>query len=264
MERRTSYTNVFASKIIVPRTADDRPEEETPPVEWWKVEMAVRNAKANRAPGPDGITNEVLKAGSHPLWKALATLFTNCLDQEQVPAKWKESATILIVKKGDRQKPRNYRPITLLPTVYKLFTKMLVNRLARQLDDEQPREQAGFRSEYSTADHLQVVNQVLKRTRELRTPLCLVFVDYEKAFDIVETTAVTNALIRQNIPKKYIRTLENVCRGCTTTIRLFQAELTIQIARGVRQGDTISPKLFTVPHLRTLFDASTGTTEAYE
>ena len=174
----------------------------------------------------------------------MAKLFNECLESENIPTQWTQSSAIIIPKKGDRKDLKNYRPIALLPTIYKTFTKVLANRITRQLDEQQPREQAGFRRGFSTTDHLQVVNQVLERARECKIPMCMVFVDYEKAFDSIEINAVINALIRQNLPKKYIRTLLNINTDCSTSIRLFHDDIVIPINRGVRQGDTISPKLF--------------------
>ena len=68
-----------------------------------------------------------------------------------------------------------------LPT--KLYTKIITNRITDQLDSNQPAEQAGFRSNYSTNDHLQVVQQIMERYNEYAQPLCMAFIDYEKAFD---------------------------------------------------------------------------------
>ena len=247
MEHRVQefYTSLFTSKTVVPLEKDYREEEDTPTILVSEVQAAVQSLRTDKAPGPDGITNIALKTGGYELWKVLTKLFNECLESEDIPSQWKKSSTIIIPKKGDREDLKNYRPITLLPTIYKVFTKLLTNRMTRQLDEQQPREQAGFRSGFSTIDHLQVVNQVLERTRECKIPLCMIFVDYEKAFDSIEINAIANALIRQNIPKKYIRTLLNINTNCSTSIRLYHNDIVIPINRGVRQGDPISPKLFT-------------------
>ncbi|EYB83168.1 hypothetical protein Y032_0341g3004 [Ancylostoma ceylanicum] len=239
------YRKLFSSKKDVPLLRDEREEEEVPDVLQSEVRHAISNSKNDKAPGPDGITNEMIKAGGYPLWKALATLFTECIRREDIPDQWRKSSTIIIPKKGDREDLKNYRPIALLPAIYKIFTKVLMNRIVKQLDSEQPREQAGFRSGYSTLDHLQTINQLLERCREYTVPVCLIFVDFEKAFDSIEINAVTNALIRQNVPKKYVRVLHKINKSCSTSIRLFYNNIDIPISRGVRQGDTISPKLFT-------------------
>uniref|UniRef100_A0A914URA7 Reverse transcriptase domain-containing protein n=1 Tax=Plectus sambesii TaxID=2011161 RepID=A0A914URA7_9BILA len=127
----------------------------------------------------------------------------------------------------------------------KLFTKIILNRLTRQFDEQQPKEQAGFRSGYSTIDHIQVLNQLIERWREYKMPLVLAFVDYEKAFDSVEFNAVLQALHRQGFDNDYIALLQELSNDCTTDITLFYKLLRIPIGQGVRQGDTISPKLFT-------------------
>ena len=71
--------------------------------------------------------------------------------------------------------------------MYKLFTNIITTRLEKKLDENQPREQAGFRSKYSTTDHIHAINQQLlkEKCREYNIPLCVAFVDYEKAFDSV-------------------------------------------------------------------------------
>nr|CDJ88998.1 RNA-directed DNA polymerase (reverse transcriptase) domain containing protein [Haemonchus contortus] len=75
-------------------------------------------------------------------------------------------------------------------------------------------------------------------------PLCLTFIDLKKAFDTVETEAVIEALGNQGVPTQYIRILRELYDNFTTRISPFYKEVIINVKRGVRQGDTISPKLF--------------------
>ena len=75
----------------------------------------------------------------------------------------------------------------------KMFTKVIKNRIEKQLDLNQPREQAGFRSGYSTTDHLQVITQLVQKANVYELPM-LVFVDYEKAFDSVKYVGLIDAI----------------------------------------------------------------------
>ena len=85
----------------------------------------------------------------------------------------------------------------------------------------------------------------MERTREYGLPLCLLFIDYEKAFDNVELNAVFKALIEQGIDPNYVELIKEANTGCSTDIKLFHRDVRIPIGKGVRQGDPISPKLFT-------------------
>ncbi|EYC05856.1 hypothetical protein Y032_0080g1402 [Ancylostoma ceylanicum] len=76
-------------------------------------------------------------------------------------------------------------------------------------------------------------------------PLCLTFIDLKKAFDTVETEAVLEALGNQGVPTQYIRIFRELYSNFTTRISPFYDDITIDVRRGVRQGDTVSPKLFT-------------------
>ena len=80
------------------------------------------------------------------------TLFTKCLEKSDVPEDWNNALMVLLFKKGDKEKIKNYRPISLLPVIYKIFTKIITKRLESILDAAQPREQAEFRSNFSTID----------------------------------------------------------------------------------------------------------------
>ncbi|KAK6761433.1 hypothetical protein RB195_022484 [Necator americanus] len=76
-------------------------------------------------------------------------------------------------------------------------------------------------------------------------PLCLTFIDLKKAFDSVETEAVVEALDNQGVPTQHIKVLRELYSNFTTGILPFYKNIIIDVKRGVRQGDTISPKIFT-------------------
>ncbi len=94
-------------------------------------------------------------------------------------------------------------------------------------------------------DHIHTLNQILEKTEEFQKPLCMAFIDYEKAFDSLKTSEMLKALRKQGIDEVYIELIENIYAKATATIKLQTNSDIIPIEKGIRQGDSISPKLFT-------------------
>ena len=122
---------------------------------------------------------------------------------------------------------KNYRPISLLPITYKVFSHVIL----RTLDQQQPREQAGFRSGFSTIDHIQVISQLKEKADEYKIPLCFAFVDYEKAFDSIEFNPLFESLENQGVEAAYITLLRD--NGATSTLKLHRDSDKIKLQRGV-------------------------------
>src|SRR5277367_5522719 len=219
-------------------------DDPIPEVLSWEVQYAIKQMKNNKAPGDDGIVIDIIKEGGQELYHHIAKLFTNCLSKHKTPEAWDNAIIILLHKKGDIKDINNYRPISLLSHMSKLFGKVIKNRIEKQLDFNQAGEQAGFRSGFSTTNHLQVITQLIEKTNEYEMPMYFAFVDYEKAFDSVEHIGIMEALTQHQINKVYVETLSNAYNNATSLIKLDKESNTILIQRGVRQGDTISPKLF--------------------
>ena len=189
---------------------------------------------------------DVIKLGGTQVIKQLKIIFNNILKSKTIPKEWKEAKIIILHKKGDRKDIKNYRPISLLSHIYKLFTRALQKRLESILDDSQPREQAGFRKGCSTTDHLQTINQIIEKCNEFNKPLCISFIDYEKAFDSVEHEAILKALQNIYVNENYISIIKDIYTDATARIHINeQVSEEIKILKGVRQGDPLSPKLFT-------------------
>jgi hypothetical protein len=85
--------------------------------------------------GEDGVTRDLLKAGGKPVQRELQKLFKAVLFKGRTPEAWSKSVVVLFFKKGDKSPLKNYRPISLLSHVYKLFSRVITNRLAQQLDE---------------------------------------------------------------------------------------------------------------------------------
>ena len=141
---------------------------------------------------------------------------------------------------------KNYWPISLLPHLYKVFTRVILARIEKELEWKQPREQAGFRAGFRTSDHLHTLSQLIEKAKEYQFDLCLGFIDYEKAFDSLDHLALLQALEDQITDKKYISLVKAIYKDPSARIHLEDDKTNIiKILKGVRQGDPISPKLFT-------------------
>ncbi|CAH2097258.1 unnamed protein product [Euphydryas editha] len=214
--------------------------EDVPDFEVGEISAALGQLKNGRAPGDDGVTTELLKAAGRPVLEALARLFNAVIQRGTTPEAWSRSVVVLFYKRGDKSLLKNYRPISLLSHVYKLFSRVVTNRLATRLDDFQPPEQAGFRKGYSTVDHIHTVRQIIQKTEEYNQPLCMAFVDYEKAFDSIETWAVLDSLQRCHIDWRYIEVLRCMYDAAKMTVHIQdQQTRPIFLRRGVRQGDRL-------------------------
>ncbi|KAK6729241.1 hypothetical protein RB195_006344 [Necator americanus] len=170
------------------------------------------------------------------LINTLVRLFTRYLSECNVPKQWKTRKTVLLYKKEDPHDIGNYRPICLLSVIYKLFTRVILNRIETVLDEGQQCEQAGFRKGFSTIDHIHTVSKLIEVSREYKMPLCLTFIALKKAFDSVETEAVVEALDNQGVPTQYIKVLRELYSKFTTGISPFYKNVIIDVKRGVRQG----------------------------
>ncbi|XP_052746684.1 succinate dehydrogenase [ubiquinone] flavoprotein subunit, mitochondrial-like [Bicyclus anynana] len=219
---------------------------DAPPVDDREVTKHIKKLKTDKSPGPDGIQNEMLKAGAVILARPLAYLFNKV---------FYTVLHILLYKKGDPQDIANYRPISLLSSVYKLFTSVLQSRLSPKIDEFQPVEQAGFRSGFSTTDHIQVMQQITEKYRELnRLNEYIAFIDYTKAFDTISHDAIWEALNKYQIQENYKRILKNIYNNSVSQVKLEVRGPDIPIFRGVRQGDPFPPKLFILVFVQQIFD----------
>ena len=94
-----------------------------------EIKLAIKQLKNNKAAGIDEVTVEMLKAGGNPVAQRLHSMLQLVWRSEEIPAAWKRSIIIPILKKGDSLDCKNYRGISLLSIVGKIFTRIIQQRL---------------------------------------------------------------------------------------------------------------------------------------
>ena len=130
-----------------------------------EIRNFVQNLKNNKAAGIDRILNEFIKCSIDIMVPLYLKLFNKILDSGEIPDYWLTGIIIPIFKnKGSRDDANNYRGITLLSCLGKLFTSILNHRLTEFCEKNLILKeiQAGFRKGYSTLDHIYVLKNVIE------------------------------------------------------------------------------------------------------
>ena len=96
--------------------------------------------------------------------------------------------------------------------------------MEKTLDANQPREQAGFRKGFATTDHLHTINQIIEKSNKFNLPLCIAYIDYEKAFDSVEHNVIFQALRNIDINETYINIIEDIYNEAEAKVHIEKQE----------------------------------------
>jgi hypothetical protein len=210
-----------------------------------EIRLQLKKMAKKMAVDGNGIVVEMLQAAGLVFIEAITELFNEILcPRGPESGYWKESAMKVIFKKGDCKSLENYRPISILPILYKLFSRVLNERIKKHVDARQSHDQAGFRCNYGCDDHLFAVSMLRQRADEFQLPLWVAAVDFRKAFDSVEHEAVWSALERLDVPEVYIDVLKRLYSNQGATIVADRTSRRFRVERGTKQGDPISPSLF--------------------
>ena len=208
---------------------------------------ALRHAKLNKATGCDNLPNEILR--SPKLAHLLHALFTTCFEHNVTPDDWNRIIISPIPKKGkDVQCPLNYRGISIISTVAKLFSYIMNKSLTKLVEQNNllAEEQNGFRKKRSCLDHLFVLCTIIRNRKKQNLPTYTCFIDLSRAFDSIKHSLLWYKIVNSGVHGKFYNMLRTIYRCIKCCVKVPGIGLTdwFSVIAGVRQGDNLSPVLF--------------------
>lgn len=248
---------------------DQRPEKpkqtdsmEGPIISVDEVKHAIENSKPKKAPGPDRIPAELLKIMSQHCIATLTSLFNNIYNSGTFPDDWLVSTFVTIPKKSNPKSCGDYRTISLMSHVLKIFLKIIHARLYKKCEEHMGESQFGFRNGIGTREALFAIQVLIQRCRDMCCDAHLCFIDYTKAFDRCQHETMVKVLHEVGLDGKDIRIIANLYWNQKATIRLENGESdALEIKRGVRQGCILSPLLFNLYSEKIFKNALEDTTD---
>lgn len=214
-----------------------------------EVRALIRRLGPNKSPGPDQITNMHLKHLPRKPLVLLTRIYNGSLLSRYFPVAWKRAEVVPLPKpRKDLTQAPNYRPISLLSTLGKVFERVIKKRIEDPLirhDVIRP-EQYGFQKKLSAEVQVLRLTEYITTGFNLTQSTAAVFVDIEKAYDTVWIANLLQKLRRQTpIPLCYIRLLASFLSGRSIQVRVDGSRSrSREIHAGVPQGSVLSPLLF--------------------
>ena len=209
------------------------------------VTNELKGLSSGKSPGLDSLHPILLKEGASFLSPVLAHMYNACFESGDIPNEWKRARVTPIHKNGDKQALSNYRPISVLSHVMKIFEKALHSQLtANGLVSP---NQSGFRPLHSTCTVLFDVNDYLLHNIEMGHITGALYLDLKGAFDSVRHNPLLSKLFRYGVRDKELRLFTNFLssREQCVMINGVCSEFR-KITRGVPQGSLLAPLLFSI------------------
>ena len=212
-----------------------------------EVVEALKQIKSKKSPGIDGISTRLLKDASVVVAESLVSIFNLSLQTGIFPDDWKLAKVSPVFKEGTKTDCGNYRPISVISVVAKLFEKLIYNQLRSFMDENTilVEQQSGFRVQHSTETALLSSTNEWLYNMDKGLISGVLFLDLKKAFDTVDHHILISKLqlygIRGRSLEWFKSYLEERKQICTINGKLSDAR---EIGCGVPQGSNLGPILF--------------------
>ena len=209
----------------------------------------IKSLDVNKSSGHDGISARMLKEAGDSIVPSLTRLINLSLEHCIYPTTWKWANVIPLFKKGDKDNPNNYRPISVLPTVSKIAERIVFKHVYNYLHTNKllSVNQSGFRPDDSTVNQLAYMYHMFCESLDKKKDIRIVYCDVSKAFDKVWHEGIVYKLRKIGITGKLLQWFENYLleRKQRVVINGQSSDYGV-IEAGVPQGSVLGPLLFLI------------------
>lgn len=215
------------------------------PLTEHELQQALSTMENNKSPGIDGLSTNFYKFFWPLFGSQLTAVFNYAFQHGSLSVTQRRGVITLVFKKGDRTKLKNWRPITLLTTDYKILTKALANRLKSVLHLLIHPDQTACIPNRTINDNVSLLRDAIHYANESNTPLALISIDQLKAFDRVSHSFLLATLARFGFGPTFIQWISTIYTAVTSSVKV-NGWLTafINLDRGLRQGCALSMPLY--------------------
>ncbi|CAM2094788.1 unnamed protein product [Caretta caretta] len=215
------------------------------PLTLAEFSEALRRMPTNKSPGMDRLTVEFYRAFWDILGPDLVTVWAESLQSGVLPLSCRRAVLALLPKKGDLRDLRNWRPVSLLSTDYKIVAKAISLRLGSAMADMVHPDQTYTVPGRSIFDNLFLVRDLLELRRRDGLSFALLSLDQEKAFDRVDHGYLLSTLQAFGFGPQFVSFLRVLYASAECLVRLnWTLTEPVSFGRGVRQGCPLSGQLY--------------------
>ena len=212
-----------------------------------ELDSVVNKLNNDSSPGIDGITSLFFKTFWDKLRIPLLQNFQYCLERGELSITQRRGVITLLHKGKNLRRDviKNWRPITLTNTDYKIFSKVIALRLQPVMADLVHSNQTGFLKHRSISDHIRTLDDIIYIASQRNLSGMIVSLDFQRAFDTVEKETILATLEQFNFGENFINMVRVLMANSQCCIQnggwlseWFKTE------RGIKQGCCTSPLLF--------------------
>lgn len=200
-----------------------------------------------KSPGIDNITSEAIKYGGLGLHNKILEICNDVFTKNVPPWQMTTNIIIPIFKKGDNSKLTNYRGISLMSAITKIYNKLILNRIYDKINDKLLSNQKGYRKLNNTTQLINVFRRIKEGFCKNNLTYIATFIDLSKAFDSIDRTKLWKILKNYGLSDKIISAIKCIYQNSKAKIQIKgQLSNELLLSTGVLQGDALAPFLFII------------------